>query len=80
MNLGKMMHRILLLSCLIASAAPSHAQSSARVRPTIEPMLTPSSADAVTENCDRLLAQADGLRKALETDRTTPSLDTFPVR
>ena len=72
-----MMHRIVLLSCLIASAAPSHAQSSARVRPTIEPMLTPSSADAVTENCDRLLTQADGLRKALETDRTTSSLDTF---
>jgi thimet oligopeptidase len=40
-------------------------------------MLTPSSVDAVTHNCDRLLAQAEGRRKALEDDRSVPSVDTF---
>jgi len=71
------MHRILLLSCLLAIAAPSNAQSTKPVRLTIEPMLTPSNADAVTKTCDRLLAEANGLRTALEDDRTTASVDTF---
>jgi thimet oligopeptidase len=71
------MHRILLLSCLLAGAMPSHAQSGTPARLLIDPMLTPSSADAVSANCDRLLARADGLRRAFEQDRATPTLDTF---
>ena len=72
---GKTMHRILLWSCLIAGALPLHARSATPARPTIEPMLTPSSAEVVTQHCDRLLTRADGMRKALETSRSNASLD-----
>jgi Zn-dependent oligopeptidase len=72
-----MMHRILLLSCLMAVAVPLHAQSVAPGRLAIEPMVTPPSVEAVTERCDRLLAQGEGMRTALETDRALPSLDTL---
>jgi thimet oligopeptidase len=71
------MHRILLLACLVASAIPAHARSGAPARPIIEPLLTPSGVDAVKAMCDRLLARAQALRIALETDPAAPSLDTF---
>ncbi len=71
------MHRILLLSCLVAGVVPAHAQSGPPPRPRITPLLTPSSVDEVVATCDRLLVQAQGLRSALESDRTPPSLDTF---
>lgn len=71
------MHRILLLSCLLAAALPVHARPSAPARLTVEPMLTPSGVDEVDAMCDRVLAQAKGLRDALEKDLTAPSLDTL---
>ena len=71
------MRRILLWSCLCVCALPLHAQSGAVERLDIEPAVTPSSVEAVTKTCDRLLAQAEAMRKALETDPATASLETL---
>ncbi|MDH5833408.1 M3 family metallopeptidase [Luteimonas kalidii] len=71
------MHRIVLLSCLVAAAVPAHGQPAASARLTVEPMLTPASVEMVDQTCDRLLAQASDLRDALETDQATPSLGTL---
>ncbi len=84
-NLGETIHRILLLllllllllPCLMAIAAPSHAQSTTPTRLTVEPLLTPSNVAEVVDACDRLLTQAGALRTALEQDRAAPSLVTF---
>lgn len=71
------MHRILLSACLIAGALPSHARSAVPPRISIAPMLVPSGAEEAAANCDGLLTRAEGMRRALEADRSAPSLDTL---
>lgn len=66
-----------LLAWVLAGVAPACAQPATPARLDIEPMLTPSSANTVTQTCDRRLVQASGMREALEDDRATPTLDTF---